>query len=105
MTRGSAPPRWASVSAAVAIHAEAIGRYGGLEGIRDLGLLESAMARPKNRWEYEDDPDAFDLAAAYAFGVIRNHPFLDGNKRTGMAVAGAFLRLAGWDLAAEPREP
>ena len=91
--------RWIRLVEATAIHAEQIAEHGGLEGIRDQGLFESAMARAENRAAY-GDPDACDLAAAYAFGLARNHPFADGNKRTAFVVSATFLILNGRDLTA-----
>ncbi|MBI4665773.1 MAG: type II toxin-antitoxin system death-on-curing family toxin [Nitrospinae bacterium] len=91
--------RWVGKRAVLAIHTQMIAEYGGSEGVREDGLLESALARPLNLHGY-DNPPVFDLAAAYAFGIVRNHPFIDGNKRTGLVVAGVFLFLNGWDLAA-----
>jgi death-on-curing protein len=85
-------PIWIDRKVALAIHDRQLAEHGGGEGVRDFAMLESALARPINRWNYgEDDPCA--LAAAYAFGVVRNHPFVDGNKRTGWVLARLFLRL------------
>lgn len=86
-------------AAVSAMHGELIAEYGGSTGVRDAGLLSSALARPQNQAAY-GDPSVFDLAAAYAFGVIRNHPFVDGNKRTGFLAAYVFLDLNGWELKA-----
>jgi death-on-curing protein len=91
--------RWIRLGEATAIHTEQIAEHGGLEGIRDGGLFESAMARPENRAAY-GDADVCDLAAAYAFGLARNHPFADGNKRTAFVVSVTFLILNGRDLTA-----
>ena len=91
--------RWIRLGEAMAIHAEQIVEHGGLEGIRDQGLFESAMARPENLAAY-GKPDACDLAAAYAYGLARNHPFADGNKRTAFVVSVTFLILNGRDLTA-----
>jgi death on curing protein len=91
--------RWIRLGEATAIHAEQIAEHGGLEGIRDQGLFESAMARPENRAVY-GEPNVCDLAAAYAFGLARNHPFADGNKRTAFVVSVTFLLLNGRDLTA-----
>lgn len=77
-----------------AIHDQQVGAYGGLSGLRDEGLLESALARPVNRHAYGES-DVFMLAATLAFGIARNHPFLDANKRTAWACARTFLRLNG----------
>lgn len=85
------------------MHREQIAEHGGNLGIRDAGLLSSALSRPQNRAAYEE-PSVFDLAAAYAFGVIRNHPFVDGNKRVGFLSAYVFLDLNGWELNASEAE-
>ena len=77
---------------------------GGSDGIRDGGLLDSALGRPRNLAAYSDDVDAFALAAAYAYGIARNHPFIDGNKRTAFVVAAFFLDLQGIDLVREQRD-
>ena len=87
----------------VAAHGELIAEHGGREGIRDGGWLSSALARPQQRAAY-GDPSVFDLAAAYAFGIICNHPFIDGNKRTGFLVAHIFLDLNGRQLTAPEPE-
>jgi death on curing protein len=90
-------PVWLDADVALAIHERQLAEHGGGVGVRDAGLLESALGRPVNRWAYgEDDPAA--LAAAYAFGVARNHPFIDGNKRTAWVLARLFLRLNGQQL-------
>lgn len=91
--------RWIRLGEATAIHAEQIAEHGGLEGLRDQGLFESAMARPENLAAY-GKPDVCDPAAGYAFGLARNHPFADGNKRTAFVVSATFLILNGHDLAA-----
>lgn len=91
--------RWIRLSEALAIHDEQVAEHGGLRGVRDQGLLESALARPENQAAY-GDPDVCDLAAAYAFGLARNHPFADGNKRTAFVVSATFLLLNGRDLTA-----
>lgn len=83
-----------------AMHAEQLRRHGGAFGIRDENALESALARPENKAVY-GDPDAAELAAAYAFGIARNHAFIDGNKRTAIVAAGAFLLLNGFRLTAD----
>jgi death-on-curing protein len=74
---------WVLDSVALAVHAEQLAEHGGGDGVRDAGALESAMARPRNLAMY-GDPDAAALAAAYAYGIARNHPFVDGNKRTAL---------------------
>ena len=84
-----------------AIHHRQIAEHGGSEGLRDEGLLSSALARPQNQLAYgERSPDLASLAAAYAFGIARNHPFIDGNKRTALVAARTFLLLNGVDLDA-----
>lgn len=95
--------RWIKESSVLAIHEEQIAEHGGLAGTRDLALLQSALARPKNL-EADGDPDVADLAAAYAVGIARNHPFLDGNKRTAWVVGETFLLKNGYELTAGDRE-
>ncbi len=90
---------WLEAEDAIAFHAEQIAQFGGQPGIRDRGLLASALGRPRHRAAYEK-PTRFDLAAAYAYGIARNHPFLDGNKRTALVCAFTFLELNGWDVRA-----
>ncbi|MBF0530589.1 MAG: type II toxin-antitoxin system death-on-curing family toxin [Deltaproteobacteria bacterium] len=91
--------RWLKEEAVMAMHGEQMAAHGGCVGVRDAGLLASALARPKNLAAYFK-PSVFDLAAAYAFGIIRNHPFIDGNKRTGFLAAFTFLYLNSWELMA-----
>jgi death-on-curing protein len=91
--------RWLMEGVVIAMHGEQISEHGGGLGIRDAGLLSSALARPQNQAAY-GEPSVFDLAATYAFGIIRNHPFVDGNKRTGFLAAYVFLDLNGWELIA-----
>ena len=95
--------RWLLDEVVIAIHDEQIAVHGGSPGIRDSGLLSSALARPKHKANY-GDPSVFDLAAAYAYGIIRNHPFVDGNKRTGFLVAYVFLHINGWELRSKEVE-
>jgi len=92
---------WVADSVVVAIHEAQLAEHGGIAGIREGGLLSSALARPHNLEAYGDDPDAAELAAAYAFGIARNHAFLDGNKRTAFVVMELFLNLNGWALEAD----
>ncbi len=94
---------WLLKQTVIALHTESILEHGGGTGLRDEGLLESAMARPMNLAAY-GEPTPFVLAAAYAFGIVRNHPFVDGNKRTGLLAAYAFLRRNGWRLGAAEAE-
>jgi death-on-curing protein len=91
--------RWLSRRAVLAIHAEQIAEHGGAPGLRDAGLLESALARPRQRAAYAD-VDAADLAAAYGYGIVRNHAFVDGNRRTGFVTAVTFLLLNGHEFEA-----
>ncbi|QQS40594.1 MAG: type II toxin-antitoxin system death-on-curing family toxin [Acidobacteriota bacterium] len=95
--------RFVPLPAVLAIHAEVIRDFGGRAGLRDGALLESALARPRNREAYEGS-DVFGLAAAYAYGIIRNHPFIDGNKRVGFLCAFVFLSLNGFELDAPEEE-
>lgn len=94
---------WVAFDVALAAHAEQLAEHGGGEGVRDAGALESAMARPVNLAAY-GDPDAPALAAAYAFGIARNHPFVDGNKRTAAVVSETSLALNGYTLEASDAE-
>ncbi len=91
--------RWVSLRTVIAIHNEQMAQHGGLEGTRDEGLLHSALARPQNLSAYED-ASLSKCAAAYAFGITRNHPFNDGNKRAGFVVAITFLLLNGYYINA-----
>ena len=95
--------RWVAADVAVTAHAEQLDEHGGGEGVRDLKLLESAMARPRNLAAY-GKPDAAALAGAYAYGIARNHPFVDGNKRTAAVVSETFLILNGYRLTATDAE-
>jgi death-on-curing protein len=87
-----------------AMHAELIAEHGGVEGIRDPGLLSSALARPKNRRAYGRSSSIFDLAAVYGTAMVRNHPFVDGNKRVALMVMYAFLEMNGHRLEAPEAE-
>ena len=91
---------WIQREVIVAIHEMQLAEHGGLDGVRDAGLLDSAMGRPKNLALY-GTPDVAALAAAYGWGISRNHPFLDGNKRTGFVAAELFLGLNGYALTAD----
>jgi death-on-curing protein len=96
-------PTWLREDVVLAIQRRQLAEHGGREGVRDPGLLSSALARPHQILAYaEPSPDLADLAAAYAFGILKNHPFIDGNKRTALVVARTFLRLNGQNLAASP---
>lgn len=95
--------QWVSVEVALAAHREQLAEHGGADGVRDPNMLESAMARPLNLVAY-GEPDVADLAASYAFGIARNHPFVDGNKRTAAVVSETFLALNGHDLTCDDAE-
>ena len=96
---------WISRALALAIHDRQLAEHGGATGIRDEGLLESALARPRQLHTYgQPTPDLADLAAATAFGLARNHPFVDGNKRIAFAAADVFLRINGWRLQRSPMQ-
>lgn len=96
-------PVWLDARDALTIHDRQIAEHGGISGVRDAQLLESALARPMNRWAYGDDDPAI-LASAYAFGVARNHPFADGNKRTAWVLARLFLAVNGHQLRFDPHD-
>ncbi|HEX4962903.1 MAG TPA: type II toxin-antitoxin system death-on-curing family toxin [Thermoanaerobaculia bacterium] len=99
-------PRWLTRWIVDAIHSELLMEHGGTAGVRAGGddLLESALARPKNRLAYEPTSDLATLAAAYLFGLVKNHGYMDGNKRVAFAAAATFLRLNGWRLTASETE-
>jgi death-on-curing protein len=93
---------WVIEDVVLAIHGEQLAEHGGGDGVRDRGLLQSALARPATLIAYQEPaPDAADLAACYAFGIVRNHPFVDGNKRVAFVVAEVFLVLNGFELTAD----
>jgi death-on-curing protein len=92
--------RWLDPRLAQALHAEQLAEHGGAAGIRDAGLLTSALSRPQNLASY-GNPDVADLAAAYAWGIIRNHPFVDGNKRVALILCETFLIINGYELDAD----
>lgn len=94
---------WVPKNTVFGAHAKSIAAYGGAAGVRDEGLLESALARPENLAAYRE-PDAYDLAAACAFGLVKNHPFVDGNKRTAFLTCALFLALNGCSLIAKEEE-
>ncbi|MCA1799524.1 MAG: type II toxin-antitoxin system death-on-curing family toxin [Xanthomonadaceae bacterium] len=92
-------PVWISSRLALAIHERQIAEHGGDSGLRDSNMLESALARPRHQFAYGGpEMDIPAMAAAYAFGLAKNHPFVDGNKRTAYVVCRLFLRLNGWDF-------
>jgi death-on-curing protein len=96
-------PAWLVVQIALAVHDRQLAEHGGGQGVRDPALLESALARPRNRWGYGED-DRCALAAAYAYGIARNHPFVDGNKRTAWVFARLFLALNEVEVRFAPED-
>jgi len=100
---GEIDPVWVGDDEAVSINVQSVALFGGLSGtVRDENLLKAAMARPLNKWHYDNPkPDIFTLAAAYCFGLVKGHPFDDGNKRTAYIVAVVFLELNGYVCAPE----
>ena len=91
---------WIDPTVVLAVHEEQLAEHGGSAGVRDIGLLESALARPMNLVAY-GEPDFAELAASYGFGIARNHPFVDGNKRTAFVAVELFLRLNDYRLVAD----
>lgn len=96
-------PIWIEEAVVIAIHRRQLAEHGGSDGIRDKGLLESALFRPKNKYNY-GNPTIFELAAAYGYGIAKNHPFIDGNKRTSYVVTRTFLKLNSCDIQASAIE-
>lgn len=94
-------PRWLELSIVIDVHSEQLALFGGPEGVRDIAMLESALARPLNKFAY-GETDLAALAAAYAFGIARNRPFVDGNKRAALASIIVFLGLNGIDFDVRP---
>ena len=100
-----AEPEWILDEAVLAAHQRQLAEHGGADGLRDAALLESALAKPKNLYHYNDPkPSIAEMAAAYAYGIARNHAFVDGNKRIALAVCDTFLTLNGVELVAPPAE-
>mgnify|MGYP001441052505 CR=1 FL=1 len=97
-------PVWLKPELVIAIHEEQLRQYGGSPGLHDRGLLESALARPVNKWSYENEADLARLAASIAFGIARNHPFVDGNKRAALLALVTFLELNGTSFLADEAE-
>ena len=95
--------KWLPKGAVLAIHARQLSEHGGATGVRDEGLLESALQRPQDKIAY-GSPDVADLAAAYAYSLARNHPFIDGNKPTAPVVSRTFLLHNGWQINATPQD-
>jgi death-on-curing protein len=94
-------PYWISRKALLYLHSASSATFGGSTGIRDEGLLDSALARPQNRYLYVPESDLPELAASYAFGIAKNHPFIDGNKRAAFHAVGLFLSINGFELVAD----
>lgn len=97
-------PTWLTQTQVVMLHRESLQLFGGLQGVRDAGLLASALDGPKNKWHYDSSISLFDLAASYAFGIARNHPFMDGNKRASLLAVRAFLFINGFTFVPEETE-
>ena len=96
-------PVWVLPELVQAVHQTLLAEHGGLAGVRDQALLDSALARPRQKFAYDSKISVFELAAAYSYGLARNHPFADGNKRVALTVAAVFLELNGFNLdAPEP---
>src|ERR1700740_2899781 len=94
-------PYWISRRALLYLHSASLATFGGSTGIRDEGLLDSALARPENRFIYAPESDLAELAASYGFGIAKNHPFIDGNKRAAFHAVGLFLSINGFELVAD----
>jgi death-on-curing protein len=95
-------PIWLDRQSVILLQAESLTQHGGSSGIRDAGLLDSALARPLNKWNYNSEADLAILAAGYGFGLTRNHQFVDGNKRIAFIATALFLRLNGYRLSSDP---
>jgi death-on-curing protein len=96
----SVEPRWIRKKALLLLHEESLATFGGASGLRDEGLLDSALVRPQNTFAYRPESTLADLAASYCFGLVKNHAFFDGNKRAGFLAIGLFLAINGLRLAA-----
>lgn len=96
-------PCWLTREAVLAIHAQLLARFGGSAGLREDNMLESALAKPRQLHAY-GQPNVYEMAAAYAFGIVKNHPFVDGNKRAGFVAAYTFLGINGFDFTAPEAE-
>jgi death-on-curing protein len=97
-------PKWLERRALILLHGETLAEHGGLPGLRDEGALDASLARPQHLHAYEPGSDLARLAAAYAFGIVRNHPFNDGNKRAGFLALGLFLGRNNQEFKADPLE-
>ena len=97
-------PKWILDDIVALVHRMLLAEHGGRPGIRDEALLESALARPRQRFAYKPESTLFELAAAYSFGLAKNHPFVDGNKRVALAIGAIFLEINGFSLTASEPE-
>ena len=97
-------PVWIEERDVLAIHDRLLALYGGATGLRDRGLLQSALARPRQHHAYANSSDVVEMAALYTAGIVRNHPFVDGNKRTGFVIGVLFLELHGFDFKASEED-
>jgi len=97
-------PIWVTEKLVMMVHDMLLAEHGGLSGVRDIGLLQSALAKPQQLYKYQDDASLFELATAYSFGLAKNHPFVDGNKRIAFTVSAVFLELNGKVLNAPEAE-
>lgn len=97
-------PLWIEERDALAIHGRLLAIHGGASGLRDPGLLQSALARPRQHHTYTSSPDLIEMAALYTAGIVRNHPFIDGNKRTGFVVGLLFLEVNGFNFRASEED-
>ena len=104
MARASREPLWLSRVVVDAMHNDQLREHGGLPGVRDENVLESALARPQQKWHYAENTDVPTLAAAYGFGLVKNHPYRDGNKRMGFLAMVTFLELNGHEFDATDAE-
>jgi death-on-curing protein len=100
VTKKKKEPLWIDARDVIAIHDRLLALHGGAAGLRDRGFLESALARPRPHHAYASKPDIVEMAALYTAGLVRNHPFVDGNKRTGFVIGILFLELHGFDFKA-----
>jgi death on curing protein len=97
-------PLWVEERDALAIHGRLLALHGGASGLRDPGLLQSALARPRQHHTYASSPDIIEMTALYTAGIVRNHPFIDGNKRTGFVVGVLFLEINGFNFRASEED-
>lgn len=104
MAKHPREPRWLARMVVDAIHSDQLREHGGLPGVRDENVLESALARPRQQWHYGEETDIPALAAAYAFGLVRNHPYRDGNKRIGFLAMVTFLAINAYTFEATDAE-